>query len=123
MGQLDELEPALGNLLGDTRFDCSFGLLVELGQDGPILDCTHALAVADAFSTCWGELWGPIALHASDEYGHIAALFIAMKGRHHGLRMEAFREQGGAVAWLGATLGAVVGGAGSVSVAVSTSTH
>jgi hypothetical protein len=101
LGQLDELQTALGKLLGEARFESSFGLLVELGQDGPILECTHALAVADAFSAHWDELQGRIALHASDERGRVAALYIAMIGRHHGLRIEAFRERGGAVAWLG----------------------
>ena len=48
LGQLTELQTALGSLLGEARFQSSFGLLVELGQDGPIVECTHALAVADA---------------------------------------------------------------------------
>jgi hypothetical protein len=101
LGQLTELQEELGSLLGEARFESSFGLLVELGQDGPILECTHALAVADAFSAHRKELQGRIALHACDEHGGVAALYIAMIGRHHGLRMEAFRERGGALAWLG----------------------
>lgn len=105
LGQLDELQAALGGLLREARFESSFGLLVELGQDGPMLECTHALAVADAFTAHWDELQGRIALHASDDHGRIAASYIAMIGRHHGLRIEAFRERGGAVAWLSAVVG------------------
>jgi len=70
-----------------------------LGATGSI--GTSALAVADAFNVHRDQLQGRIALHATDEHGGVAALYIAMIGRHHGLRMEAFRERGGAVAWLG----------------------
>lgn len=108
LGRLDELESAIDSLLGDAAFESTFGLLVELGQDGPILECTHSLAVADAFGGRWGELQGRIALHASDERGRIAAHYIAMIGRHHGLRMEAFRERVGAVEWLDGFVGRYV---------------
>jgi hypothetical protein len=79
--------------------------LVELGPDGPILDCTHALAVADAFGSRLDELQGRIALYASGERGRIAALFIAMISRHQGLRIEAFRERAWVEQWLDGSVG------------------
>jgi hypothetical protein len=103
--QVDELESALDGLLGAGGFERSFGVLVELGQDGPILQCSHALEVADAFDSRRDKLQGRIALHASDERGRIAALFIAMIARHHGLRMEAFGESARAIQWLGGPAG------------------
>jgi len=101
LSQVDELNPALDRLVGEADFQRSFGLLVELGQDGPILECTHALAVADAFGSRRNQLQGRVALYAPGERGRISALFIAMIGRHQGLRMEAFRERAWAVQWLG----------------------
>jgi hypothetical protein len=101
LNQVGELEPALDSLLGEAGFDPSFGLLVELGREGPILECAHALTVADAFGSRRDRLRGRVALYAPGERGRIAALFIAMIGRHQGLRMEAFRERAWAVQWLG----------------------
>ena len=105
LGQVHELESALDSLLGEASFGPAFDLLVELGRDGPILDCTHSMAVADAFDNRRGGLQGRIALYASDERGRIAALLIAMIGRHHGLRMEAFGERITALEWLGGPVG------------------
>ena len=105
LNRLDELDPALDSLLGEADFQRSFNLLVELGRDGPILECAHALAVADAFGSRRDRLQGRVALYASGERGRIAALFIAMIGRHQGLRMEAFRERAWAEQWLGGPIG------------------
>ena len=101
LSQVDELDPALDSLLGEADFQRSFGLMVEFGRDGPILDCAHSVAVADAFGSRRNRLQGRIALYAPGERGRIAALFIAMIGRHQGLRMEAFRERAWALQWLG----------------------
>jgi len=105
LNQLDELDPALDSLLGEADFQRSFNLLVELGRDGPILECAHALAVADAFGSRRDRLQGRVALYAPGERGRVAALFIAMIGRHQGLRMEAFRERAWAEQWLGGPIG------------------
>lgn len=105
LNQLDELDPALDSLLGEADFQRSFNLLVELGRDGPILECAHALAVADAFGSRRDRLQGRVALYAPGERGRIAARFIAMIGRHQGLRMEAFRERAWAEQWLGGPIG------------------
>jgi len=105
LSQVDELKPALDSLLAAAGFERSFGLLVELGQDGPLLECTHALGVADAFGSRRNQLQGRVALYAPGERGRIAALFIAMIGRHQGLRMEAFRERAWAEQWLGEPIG------------------
>jgi len=105
LSQVDELDPALDSLLGEGDFQRTFGLLVELGRDGPILECVHSVAVADAFGSRRNQLQGRIALYASGERGRIAALFIAMIGRHQGLRMEAFRERAWAEQWLGGPVG------------------
>ena len=101
LSQVDELKPALDNLLAAAGFERSFGLLVELGQDGPLLECTHALGVADAFGSRRNQLQGRVALYAPGERGRIAAVFIAMIGRYQGLRMEAFRERAWALQWVG----------------------
>jgi hypothetical protein len=98
--QVGELKPALDTLLGEPGFERSFGLLVELGADGPIVECAHAQAVADAFGSCRDRLQGRVALYAPGERGRVAALFIAMIGRYQGLRMEAFRERAWALQWL-----------------------
>lgn len=105
LGQVDELKPALDSLLDDAGFERSFGLLVELGPDGPILECAHSVAVADAFGSRRNRLQGRVALYAPGERGRIAALFIAMIGRYQGLRMEAFRERAWAEQWLGGPIG------------------
>ena len=105
VNQVDELYPALDSLLAEADFQRSFGLLVELGQDGPILECAHSVAVADAFGRRRDQLQGRIALYASGERGRIASLFIAMIGRHQGLRMEAFRERAWAEQWLAGSVG------------------
>ena len=101
LGKVNELESALDSLLGEASLGPAFDLLVELGRDGPILDCTQSLAVVDAFDNRRGGLQGRITLYASDERGRIAALLIAMIGRHHGLRMESLRERITALEWLG----------------------
>src|SRR5689334_8732959 len=80
LSQIGELESALDGVVGAGGFERSFALLVELGRDSPILQCVHALEVADAFSNRREKLQGRIALHAADERGRIAALFIAMIG-------------------------------------------
>jgi hypothetical protein len=105
LGQVDELMPAIDSLLGEADFQRSFGLLVELGRDGPLLECSHSVAVADAFGGRRDQLRGRVALYAPGERGRIAALFIAMIGRHQGLRMEAFKERAWAVQWLGGPVG------------------
>jgi hypothetical protein len=105
LSQVDELEPALNSLLREPAFDRTFGLLVELGSDGPIVECAHALAVADAFGSRRDRLQGRVALHAPGERGGIAARFIAMIGRYQGLRMEAFKERAWAEQWLLAPVG------------------
>jgi hypothetical protein len=105
LNQVDELDPALDSLLGEADFQRSFNLLVELGRDGPILECAHALAVADAFGSRRDRLQGRVALYAAGERGRVAALFIAMIGRHQGMRMEAFRERAWAEQWLGGPIG------------------
>jgi hypothetical protein len=105
LNRVDELHPALDSLLAEADFKRSFGLLVELGPDGPILECAHSVAVADAFGSRRDRLQGRVALYAPGERGRIAALFIAMIGRHQGLRMEAFRERAWAEQWLGGPIG------------------
>ena len=105
LSQVDELESALDGLLREADFERSFSLLVELGRDGELLECAHSVAVADAFGSRRNRLQGRIALYAPGERGRIAALFIAMIGRHQGLRMEAFRERAWAEQWLGGPVG------------------
>ena len=101
LSQVDELESALDGLLREADFERPFSLLVELGREGELLECAHSVAVADAFGSRRNRLQGRIALYAPGEGGRIAALFIAMIGRHQGLRMEAFRERAWAEQWLG----------------------
>jgi hypothetical protein len=100
-GEVEELGFALDGVVGDAGFDHSFGLLVELGRDGPMLQCAHALAVADAFGDRRAVLLGRIALHAADERGRIAALYIAMIARHQGVCIQAFGHRAEAESWLG----------------------
>ena len=78
---------------------------MELGADGAILGDMHAFAVADGFGSRRGWLQGRIALYAPGERGRAAALFIAMIGRHQGLRMEAFGERAWAEQWLAGAVG------------------
>jgi hypothetical protein len=103
--QVDELKPALDRLLGDAGFERSFDLLVELGRDGPALECAHALAIARVFGSCRDQLHGRVAFYAPGARGRIAALFIATIGRLQGVRMEAFSERGWALQWLGGAVG------------------
>jgi hypothetical protein len=105
LDQIDELDPALDSLLGEADFQRSFNLLVDLGRDGPILECAHSVAVADAFGNRRNQLQGRIALYASGERGRIAALFLAMISRHQGLRIEAFRERAWVEQWLDGSVG------------------
>jgi hypothetical protein len=105
LGQVHELESALDGLLGEATFGPAFDLLVDLGEGGPMLDCTRSTAVAGAFDNHRGGLQGRIALYASGERGRIAVLLIAMIGRHHGLRMQGFRERITALEWTGGFVG------------------
>jgi hypothetical protein len=94
------LECELAGFLADDGYDRAGGVLVEFGSGGALLAPAEALGIADAFAARRTHFQGRIALHAAGDGGYVAARFIAIVGRHEGLRMEAFREVGRAVEWL-----------------------
>ena len=105
LGKVHELESALDSLLGEASLGPAFDLLVELGRDGPILDCTLSLAVVDALPQPAEAGFRAGSPSMPRKRVSIAALLIAMIGRHHGLRMESLRERITALEWLGGPSG------------------